>query len=227
MKGGSGDAPPRDTNFELQQLLSQAIVGDGVEDIFKLAGLESPDISILSDDFLKEVMKMPHKNLAVDLLQRLIRDEVKSKFKTNVVKQHKFSDLLEQSLKKYENRAIEAAQVIEELIAMAKQLKEDIACAKAHNLSDKEHAFYDALAQNKSAQDLMGEAVLVEMAREIAEKLRANLTVDWAVKENVRARLRLLIRQLLKRYRYPPDQQAGAVDLVLQQAEVISGYEMG
>jgi type I restriction enzyme R subunit len=222
IKTGGGDGPPRDTNFELQQLLSQAIVGDGVEDVFKLAGLESPDISILSDDFLKEVMNMPQKNLAVELLQRLIRDEVKTKFKTNIVKQRKFTELLEKSLGRYANRTIEAAQVIEELIAMAKQFKEDQELADAHNLSEEEHAFYDALAQNESAQELMGEELLVEMSREIAAKLRDNLTVDWAVRESVRAKLRILIRQLLRKYKYPPDQQGGAIELVLQQAQVIS-----
>ena len=222
VKGGSGGAPPKDTQFELQQLLSQAVVGDGVQDIFKLAGLESPDISILSDEFLKDVLQMPHKNLAVELLQRLIKDEVKTKFKTNVVKQRKFSDLLEKSLGRYANRAIEAAQVIEELIAMAKQFREDLERADSHNLSAEEHAFYDALAQNQSAQEVMGEEVLIEMAREVATKLRDNLTVDWAVRDSVRARLRILIRQLLRKYKYPPDQQGDAVELVLRQAEVIS-----
>jgi type I restriction enzyme R subunit len=167
-------------------------------------------------------MKMPHKNLAVDLLQRLIKDEIKTKFRTNVVKQRKFSDLLEKSISKYANRAIEAAQVIEELIAMAKQFKEDVEREGEHGLTPDESAFYDALAQNESAQELMGEEVLVEMAREVAKKLRENMTVDWAVRDSVRARLRILIRTLLRKYRYPPDQQPGAVETVLQQAEVIS-----
>ena len=222
IKGGGDEDSPKDHEFELRQLLSRAIVGGGVTDIFKLAGLESPDISILSDEFLKEVMKMPQKNLAVELLQRLIKDEVKTKFKTNVVKQRKFSDLLAKSLKKYANRGIEASQVIEELIAMAKEFKEDLERVAKHNLTSEESAFYDALAQNESAQELMGEEVLVEMAREVAKKLRENLTVDWSVRESVRARLRILIRQLLRKYRYPPDKQPGAVDLVLKQAEAVS-----
>ena len=222
MKNSIELGPPRDHDFELRQLLSRAIVGDGVTDVFKVAGLKAPDISVLSDEFLKEVMKMPHKNLAVELLQRLIRDEIKSKFRTNVVKQRKFSTLLEKSLSKYANRAIEAAQVIEELIAMAKQFQEDLRRDRENGLSPEESAFYDALAQNESAQELMGEEVLVEMAREIAEKLRKNLTIDWAVKESVRANLRVLISTLLKRYKYPPDQQKGAVDTVLRQAEVLS-----
>lgn len=223
IKGGtSPDKAHIDINYRLKQLVSQAVVGEGVADVFKLAGLESPDISILSEDFLKEVMKMPHKNLAVELLQRLIKDEVKSKFRTNVVKQRKFSDLLEKSLGKYKNRAVEAAQVIEELIAMAKQFREDLDRRDSHKLSDEEEAFYDALAQNDSASELMGEEVLVEMAREVAKKLRDNLTVDWAVRDSVRAKLRILIRTLLRKYKYPPDQQKDAVDMVLRQAEVIS-----
>lgn len=223
IKDGAGDTHPRkDIDYELRQLVSQAVVGDGVSDIFKLAGLQSPDISILSDHFLKEVMKMPQKNLAVELLQRLIKDEVKTKFKTNVVKQRKFSDLLEKSLGRYANRAIEAAQVIEELIAMAKQFQADLARRQSHKLTDEEEAFYDALAQNNSAQELMGEEVLVEMAREVAKKLRENLTVDWAVRDSVRAKLRILIRTLLRKYKYPPDQQQDAVEMVLRQAEVIS-----
>ena len=223
VKAGSSDAPPsKDINYELRQLVSKAVVGEGVSDIFKLAGLETPDISILSDDFLKEVMKMPHKNLAVELLHRLIKDEVKTKFKTNIVKQRKFSDLLEKSLRKYANRTIKAAQVIEELIEMAKQFKEDLKRRESYNLTEEEEAFYDALAKNESAQELMGEKVLVEIAREVAKKLRENLTVDWAVRENVRARLRILIRTLLRKYKYPPDQQKDAVDVVIQQAEAIS-----
>lgn len=221
IKGEAGDGPKKDTDYELRQLVSQVIVGEGISDIFKLAGLETPDISILSDEFLKEVMKMPYKNLAVELLQKLIKDEVKSKFRTNVVKQKKFSELLNNAFSKYSNRAIEAAQVIEELIAMAKQFKEDLNRRDSHDLTAEEEVFYDALAQNSSAQELMGEKVLVEMAREVAKKLRENLTVDWAVRDSVRARLRILIRQLLKRYKYPPDQEQVAIDLVLRQAEVI------
>lgn len=226
VKGSDGDRPKKDVNYELRQLVSQAVVGEGVSDVFKLAGLQTPDISILSDEFLSEVMKMPHKNLAVELLQRLIKDEVKSKFRTNVVKQRKFSDLLQTSLGKYANRAIEAAQVIEELIAMAKQFQEDLARRESHNMSDEEEAFYDALAKNESAQEVMGEEVLVEMAREIAAKLRDNLTVDWAVRDSVRAKLRILIRTLLRRYKYPPDQAKDAVEMVLRQAEVVSEFEI-
>ena len=219
-KGGRGEF--KDTDFELKQLVSESLVAGGVSDIFQIAGLDSPDISILSDEFLKEVQKIKHKNIAVELLEKLLNDEVKSKFRTNVVKQRKFSDLLKNALTKYQNRSIEAAQVIAELIEMAKEFKNDIEKSNELNLNPAENAFYDALSNNKSAEDLMGEEILVQIAREIAEKLRQNVTVDWSVRESVRARLRLLVKNLLRKYKYPPDQQEEATELVLSQAEVIS-----
>ncbi|MBF2755413.1 MAG: type I restriction endonuclease subunit R [Gammaproteobacteria bacterium AqS3] len=211
-----------DIDHHLRRLLSQAIVGEGVADVFKLAGLKNPDISILSDEFLREVMNMPHKNLAIELLRRLIRDEVRSRFKTNMVMQNKFSELLSKTLNRYANRVIEAAQVIEEMIAIAKQFQEDLKLRNSYNLDADEEAFYDAIAKNQSAQKLMEEAVLVELAREIAKKLREKHTVDWTVRENVMAEMRLMIRALLRRYSYPDDQQRETVILVLQQAKAIS-----
>jgi type I restriction enzyme R subunit len=202
--------------------MSDALVADGITDVFKVAGLQKPDLSILSDQFLAEVSKIPQKNLAVELLQRLLREEVQTRFKTNVVKQKRFSELLQASLSKYANRSIEAAQVIEELIAMAKQFRDEAEKVAAMGLSVAEVAFYDALANNQSAHDLMGDEVLMKMARELAEKLRGNLSIDWQYKENVRARLRTMIKALLKRYKYPPDQEAAAIELVLQQTEMIS-----
>jgi type I restriction enzyme R subunit len=220
-EGGDGRAP-KNVDFELRQLLSESLVADGITDVFKVAGLQKPDLSILSDQFLAEVSKIPQKNLAVELLQRLLREEVQTRFKTNVVKQKRFSELLQASLNKYANRSIEAAQVIEELIAMAKQFRDEAEKVDAMGLSDAEVAFYDALANNQSAHDLMGDEVLMKMARELAEKLRGNLSIDWQYKENVRARLRTMIKALLKRYKYPPDQEAAAIELVLQQTEMIS-----
>jgi type I restriction enzyme R subunit len=219
-KGGRGVF--KDTDFELKQLVSESLVAEGVTDIFKIAGLETPDISILSEEFLKEVQKMPHKNLAVELLNKLINDQVKSKFRTNVVKQRKFSDLLQNALSKYQNRSIEAAQVIAELIEMAREFKKDLDKSEALNLNPAENAFYDALSNNKSAEEVMGEEVLVQIAREIADILRKNVTVDWSVRDSVRARLRVLVKTLLRRYKYPPDQQDEATELVLTQAEVVS-----
>ena len=218
--GGRGDF--KDTDFELKQLVSESLVADGVSDIFKMAGINTPDISILSEEFLKEVQKMPQKNLAVELLNKLINDQVKSKFKTNIVKQKKFSDLLQNALSKYQNRSIEAAQVIAELIEMAKEFKKDIEKTDELNLDPAENAFYDALSNNKSAEDLMGEEVLIEIAREVAAKLRQNVKVDWSVRESVRARLRLIVKNLLRKYKYPPDDQDEAVELVLSQAEMVS-----
>ena len=219
--GGDGGAP-KNVDFELRQLLSESLVAAGITDIFQVAGLQKPDIGILSDQFLAEVSKIPQKNLAVELLQRLLRDEVKTRFNTNVVKQRRFSELLQASLTNYANRSIEAAQVIEELIAMAKQFRDQVEKVEAMGLSAAEVAFYDALANNQSAQDLMGDQVLIKMARELAEKLRNNLSIDWQYKENVRARLRTMVKALLRRYKYPPDQEAVAIDLVLQQTEMIA-----
>jgi type I restriction enzyme R subunit len=158
----------------------------------------------------------------VELLQRLLKEEVQTRFRLNEVKKRRFSELLQASLAKYANRSIEAAQVIEELIAMAKQFRDEADKLEALGLTTAEIAFYDALANNKSAQELMGDEVLTEMARGLAQKLRQNLTIDWQYKENVRARLRTMIKALLKRYKYPPDQEATAVELVLRQTEVIS-----
>lgn len=152
----------------------------------------------------------------------MLREEVQTRFKTNVVQQKRFSELLQASLAKYANRSIEAAQVIEELIDMAKQFREEAEKVAAMGMSVAEVAFYDALAKNKSAQELMGDEVLMKMARELAAKLRGNLSIDWQYKENVRARLRTMIKALLKRYKYPPDQEAAAIELVLLQTEMIS-----
>lgn len=219
-KGGRGEF--KDTDFELKQLVSESLVADGVSDIFKMAGLNTPDISILSEEFLKEVQNMPYKNLAVELLEKLLNDQVKSKFRTNIVKQRKFSDLLQSALSKYQNRSIEAAQVIAELIEMAKEFKNDLERTDELNLDPAENAFYDALSNNKSAEESMGEEVLINIAREVAQKLRKNISVDWSVRESVRARIRLLVKNLLRKYRYPPDDQDVAVELILSQAEVIS-----
>jgi type I restriction enzyme R subunit len=215
-------AAPRNVDFELRQLLCGALVSEGVTDIFKVAGLEKPDISILSDQFLADISKIPQKNLAVELLQRLLKEEVQTRFRLNEVKKRRFSELLQASLAKYANRSIEAAQVIEELIAMAKQIRDEADKLEALGLTTAEIAFYDALANNKSARELIGDAVLTEMARGLAQKLRQNLSIDWQYKDNVRARLRTMIKALLKRYKYPPDQEASAVELVLRQTEVIS-----
>ena len=224
MKGDGGASPGtgKDHDFALRQLLSDSLVAEGVMDVFKVAGLKKPDIGILSDQFLEEVSKIPQKNLAVELLRRLLQDEIKSKFKTNRVQEKRFSRMLTESLSKYANRAVEAAQVIEELIAMAKEIREATEKGIALGLSADEQSFYDALADNPSAQELMKEEVLVTMARELAAMLRRNTTIDWHVKESVRAALRLKIKTLLKKHKYPPDQRESATETVLEQAEALA-----
>ena len=212
----------KDKKYNLQQLLSNVLVGTKVTDVFELTGLKKPDISILSEGFLAELQNIPQKNLAADMLQRLLRDQISSRFKSNIVKKKVFSELLQKSLNRYANRTIETAQVIEELIEIAKKFKEESIKLDNLGLNPDEIAFYDALANNKSAQELMGDKVLARMAREIAVKLRESLTIDWQYKDDVQAKLRIMIRSLLVRYKYPPDQEENAIELVLAQAEALS-----
>lgn len=206
----------------LRQIISKAVVSAEVVDIFKAAGLNRPDIGILSEEFLEDVRHMKERNLAVELLERLLKDDIRSRFKTNVVQQAKFSELLQQSLQRYRNRAIETAQVIEELIEMAKKFHAAAQRGEQLGLNGDETAFYDALATNEAAVRELGDETLKAIAVELTQKLRASVTVDWSVRENVRARLRVMVRTLLKRYKYPPDGQEQATETVLRQAETLS-----
>src|SRR5690606_14589841 len=174
--------------YVLRQIISKAVVSDEVVDIFAAAGLRKPNISILSDEFLEDVRRMNERNLAVELLERLLRDEIKARFRTNVVQSAKFTELLEQALARYHNRTIETAHVIEELIAMAKRFREAAAQGECLGLRPDELAFYHALAENESAVRELGDESLRRIAVELAEKLRNSVTEDWAVRENVRAR---------------------------------------
>jgi type I restriction enzyme, R subunit len=209
-------------NAVLRQILDNAVVAQGVEDIFKLAGLERPDIGILSDAFLEDVRRLPQKNFAVELLQRLLNDEVKSRSRTNVVLEKKFGDRLLAALSRYRSRAVESAQVIEELIAMAKEFREAAKRGDALGLNESELAFYDALANNESAVRDLGDPVLKLIAQELTQKLRNSTSVDWQKRDSVRARLRNLVRITLRRHKYPPDMQEEAIRLVLEQAERLS-----
>ena len=206
----------------LRQIMSRAIVSDEVIDIFTAAGLKRPDIGVLSEEFLEDVRHMKERNLAVELLERLLKGEIRSRFKTNVVQEAKFSELLQQSLTRYRNRAIETAQVIEELIEMAKKFQEAAQRGEALGLNHDEMAFYDALATNESAVRGLGDETLKKIAVELVQSLRKSVTVDWAVRETVRARLRVMVKTLLKRYKYPPDRQDEATETVLKQAESLS-----
>ena len=214
--------PEEDLDLAIRQIISRAVAPEGVMDIFAAAGLDKPDISVLSDEFLAEVRGMPHRNLAVELLQKLLRGEVSSRRRKNVVQARSFAEMLEQTLRRYQNRAIETAQVIEELIQLAKDMREAGARGDRLGLSEDELAFYDALETNDSAVQVMGDEALSNIARELVETVRKNVTIDWTMRENVRAQLRVLVRRILRRHGYPPDKQEKATQTVLEQAEVLS-----
>ena len=208
-------------DLAIRQIINSAVVSEEVVDVFDAVGLDKPNIGILDDAFLAEVKNLPERNLAVELLERLLEGEIKSKFSSNIVQQKKFSELLANVVKRYQNRAIETAQVIEELIAMAKKFREAANRGADLDLNDDEVRFYDALADNESAVRELSDETLKKIAHELAENLRNNLTVDWSVRESVRAKLRLMVRRILRKYKYPPDQQEAAVELVLQQADAL------
>lgn len=211
-----------DKRASLKTILDNAVVSEGVDDIFKLAGLERPDIGLLSEEFLDEVRQMQAKNLAVELLERLIRDEIRSRSRNNVVRETKYGDRLQETLRRYNNRVIESSKVVEELIAMAKDFIAAVERDEELGLSPDEIAFYDALADRPEVLRAMGDATLKQLAVELTEKLRNSTTVDWQVRESVRAKMRLLIKRLLRKYRYPPEGQEAAVETVIEQAERLS-----
>jgi type I restriction enzyme R subunit len=209
-------------NHALRQIVSRAVASEGVLDIFAAAGLKKPDISILSEEFLAEVKGMPQRNLAVELLRKLLSGEIRLRGRKNVVQARSFAEMLEQALRRYQNRAIEAAQVIEELIGLARQMREANARGEALGLTEDEVAFYDALETNDSAVKILGDETLRAIARELVATVRANVTIDWTVRENVRAQLRVLVKRILRKHGYPPDKQEKAAQLVLEQAEALS-----
>ena len=209
-------------NSALKQILDNAVIAEGVDDIFKLAGLEKPNIGLLDDHFMEDVRNMKDRNFAVELLEKLLRDEIRSHTRNNVVQEKKYGDRLLETLRKYRNRAIETAQVIEELIQMAKDFQASMKRHEDLGLNPDEVAFYDALANNESAVRELGDDILKKIAHELVEKLSKSTTVDWQVRDSVRAKLRNLVRVLLRRYKYPPDKADEAVELVLKQAEALS-----
>ena len=206
----------------VRQIISRAVASEGVLDIFAAAGLKKPDISVLSDEFLAEVKGMPQRNLAVELLQKLLKGELAVRRRKNLVQARSFAEMLAQTLRRYQNRAVEAAQVIEELIGLAREMSAASARGEQLGLTEAELAFYDALETNDSAVQVLGDATLCRIARELVETVRNNATIDWMLRENVRARLRVLVKRTLKRHGYPPDQQENATQTVLAQAEVLS-----
>jgi len=206
-------------DLAIRQIIGSAVVSEEVVDIFDAVGLDKPNIGILDDDFLADVRNLPERNLAVELLERLLEGEIKSKFASNVVQERKFSELLNNVIKRYQNRAIETAQVIEELIEMAKKFRAAASRGEQLGLSDDEVRFYDALADNESAVRELSDETLKKIAHELTENLRQNITVDWSQRESVRAKLRLMVKRILRKYKYPPDQQDAAVELVLRQMQ--------
>lgn len=217
---GEGKAPD-EMDSAIRQLISRAVASKEVVDIFAVAGLKKPDISILSDDFLQEVRQLPHRNLAVELLRKLLNDEIKTKGRKNVVQARSFAEMLERTIRKYQNRAIEAAQVIEELIELAKEMRESQQRGDALGLNDDEVAFYDALEVNDSAVQVLGDETLKIIAQELVTAVRRSVTIDWTVRENARAQIRVIVKRILRKYGYPPDKQEKATQTVLEQAEVL------
>jgi type I restriction enzyme R subunit len=205
----------------IQQIVSRAITTEGVVDIFKAAGLKNPDIGILSDEFLAEVKGLPQKNLAVELLRKLLNDELRVRRKKNLVQSEAFSEKLEKTIVRYRNRAIEAAQVIEELIGLAREMREARRRGEDLKLNDDEAAFYEALADNDSAKGL-GDKTLAAIARDLTQAIHESVTIDWTVRENVRAQMRVKVRRLLKKYKYPPDETERAIETVIRQAELLA-----
>jgi type I restriction enzyme R subunit len=223
IKRAPGEArSEEELDLAVRQIVSRAVSSEGVVDVFAAAGLEKPDISILSDEFLAEVRGLPHRNLAVELLRKLLAGEIRTRGRKNVVQARSFAEMLEESIRRYQNRAIEAAEVIEELIRLAKEIRHAGARGEELHLTEDELAFYDALETNDSAVKVLGDETLRTIAQELVATVRANVTIDWTVRENVRAQLRVLVKRILRKYGYPPDKQEKATQTVLEQAEVLS-----
>lgn len=212
---------PEELDSAIRQLVSRAISSDEVIDIFAVAGLKRPDLSILSDDFLQEVRQLPHRNLAVEVLRKLLNNEIRTNTRKNVVQARSFAEMLERTIRNYQNRAIEAAQVIEALIELAKEMRAAQRRGEALGMTDDEIAFYDALEVNDSAVKVLGDETLKTIAHELVAAVRRSVKIDWTVRENARAEIRVLVKRILRKYGYPPDKQEKATQTVLEQAEAL------
>jgi type I restriction enzyme R subunit len=206
----------------IKQALSRGIVPEGIVDIFSAAGLDKPNIGLLSEEFMREIRAMKQKNLAVEALSRLLKGEIHARFKRNVVKNSQFSDLLEAALSKYANRSIETAQLIEELLELAKKINTQVQTGNIDGLTEEEVAFYDALEINEAAVRQMKHEDLVRLAQELTKKVKENIKVDWSVRESTQAALRVMVRDLLDKYGYPPDFSKQAIETVVKQAESLT-----
>jgi len=225
-EGEGGNLSNHDIETAIRQVVDQALVSDAVINIFDEAGIKNPDISIISDEFMAEVRGMEHQNLAVELLQKLLKDEIKTSSRTNIVQSRKLSDLLDDALRRYRNQVISVTDILEELLNMAKDTKASQARGEELKLEPYELAFYDALAQNQSAQDVMGVDKLRDLAIVLCDRIRKNASIDWNLKESVRARMKVAVKRLLRQYGYPPDMEALATELVLEQAKVFTEFEV-
>jgi type I restriction enzyme R subunit len=206
----------------IRQIVDKAVVSEGIIDVFDAAGIKKPDISILSDEFLKEIQGMERKNLALELLKKLLNDEIKFRTKKNLIQSKKFSEMLEAAIKRYQNNLLTTAQVIEELIKLAKDIRDSDKRGEQLNLNNDELAFYDALANNKSAIDVLGNEKLRNLSRVLVERVKSNTSIDWTIKESVRAKLKVIVKRLLRQYGYPPDLEKLATENVLKQAELLA-----
>lgn len=218
IKHTGGGKDPGQVDYELNQLVSRAVVADGILDVFKAAGLERADISLLSDEFLAEVREMKQKNLAIEALRKLLAGEVRARDRRNIVEARRFSERLEDALARYHNRAVDSVQVIQELIDLAREMRDAANRGVELGMGEEELAFYDALAESKNAVELMGNETLRVLAQEIAKRVRATVVIDWTEKEQVRAKMRIEVKRLLKQFGYPPDLEPRAIELVLAQA---------
>ncbi|MBU1044936.1 MAG: DUF3387 domain-containing protein, partial [Candidatus Omnitrophica bacterium] len=206
----------------IRQVIDKALVTEKVIDVFDAAGIKKPDISILSEEFLLEVKNMEHKNIALEVLRKLLNDEIKARLSKNLIQGKTLMEMLENSIKRYHNKILTAAEVIEELINLGKEIQEMDKEPKEMGLTDLEYAFYTAIANNKSARELMQKDKLRELAVVLFERVKANASIDWTIKESVKAKLKVIVKRTLRQFGYPPDMQKLATETVLKQAEMIA-----
>jgi type I restriction enzyme R subunit len=213
---------PQELDLAVQQIVARAMAPGGIVDLLSLAGLPQPDISILSEEFLLEVQALPHRNLAVELLRRLIDDEIRARRRRNLVQSRSFARMLQEALDRYNRQQVAAVEILNALIDLAREMRAAHRRGDDLGLTEDEMAFYDALATNQSAVEVMGDEQLAFIARELIPAVRRNVTIDWTVKRSARARIRVVVKRILRRYGYPPDLQEAATNTVLEQAELLA-----
>lgn len=218
-----GELQRAHVNEAIKQLVSRSVTSGEVVDIFSAVGLDRPDVSILDEAFLDEFSRMPQKNLAVEMLRKLLKDEIRTRARTNLIQSKQFSEMIEETIRKYQNRTIEAAEVIMELMQLAKEFRAAMERGEELGLTEDEIAFYDALETNDSAVMELGDETLKQIAHELVEGVRNSVTIDWTRKESVKAKMRTMVKRILRKYGYPPDMQEKATLTELQQAELLCG----